>query len=166
MATRRTVPPRAMTDGATLRSRAVATAVATSACVSDVVIASLGRAGALAGPVQATPSMEPRIEHGCQCRVSLEVVREREGRRGRAAHPDKERAPPTLQQPGLERTEHGTGVTPPRADAFPKRVVARRDHRTSQDVAVAIEIFRGRVDDAVSTVRQGSGEYGGCHCTV
>src|SRR6266852_1383780 len=93
---------------------------------------------------------QARVEHRGQCWMPIEVTSDGESALGRTLHPDEQGPHPALQQPGLERAEHSAGAPAPRADPLPEGISERRDNRPGEDVTVAIQVFRGRVDHEIS----------------
>src|SRR6266511_4223862 len=67
--------------------------------------------------------------------VALEVAGDGQGAAGGAPNPQKQRPHAPLQQPRLERAQHGTGVAPPGADPLPEGIAVGGQHRTGQHVA-------------------------------
>src|SRR2546428_13506337 len=98
--------------------------------------------------------------------MPIEVTSDGESALGRTPHPAEQWPHPALQQAGLERTEHRAGAPAPRADPLPEGISARRDHRTSEDVTVAIQVFRGRVDHEISAELDGTCQDGGRRSAV
>src|SRR6266508_2536161 len=88
--------------------------------------------------------------------MPIEVTSYGKSALGRTLHPNEQCPHPALQEPGLERAEHGAGAPAPRADPLPEGISARRDNRTSEDVTVAIQVFRGRVNHEISAELDGT----------
>ena len=63
-------------------------------------------------------------------------------------------------------SEHGAGVSPPRADALPEGIARARQHRSGQHVAVAVEVLGRGVDHEVGAELDRSREHRGRHGVV
>jgi hypothetical protein len=118
------------------------------------------------GDLVARMGRQPRVQHRLKRRVSLEVAGDGHGAVGGAPHPQKQRPHAALQQPRLERAQHGAGVAPPGADPLPEGIAAGGQHRPGQHVAVAVEVLGGGVDHQVGAQLQGPGVHRGRHRVV
>ncbi len=102
---------------------------------------------------------QSRVEDGLQRGMAAEMGGDSQCAVGRAVHPQEQSAHAPLQQPGLERAEHGAGVAPPGTDPLPERVAAGGQHRAGQHVAVAVQVLGGRVHHQVRAELQRPGQH-------
>ena len=92
--------------------------------------------------------VEPRPEHTLDRVVAVEELRDAPRVLAMRAHPYRKRLQPAQHEPRVERAGHGAERLLQEVEALGERVVVRRDE-AADDVAVAAEVLRRRVDDDV-----------------